>query len=140
MINKQKIKLMIKELAYKHNYDIKTVDQFEIRNDLRTYDKLYGEKAVKERRFYNIGAGCFRHDAWTNIDKESEWYETATRNNPNMITLDLFDSKPFPIKSETAKVIYSSHLIEHITNEATQKMLSESYRILGIVLRETYGL
>ncbi len=136
-MNLQKIKLAIKEFAYRHNYDIKTVDQFEVRNDLEMYNRLYGEEAVKERRFYNIGASFFRHEAWTNIDKESEWYELATKDNCHRISLDLLDLKAFPIESNSAKVIYTSHTMEHITNEAVQKTLSESYRVLveGGILR-----
>ncbi len=38
--------------------------------------------------------------------------------------------QPFPIESNSAEIVYSSHAIEHVTDEAIHNMLKESYRIL----------
>jgi len=45
--------------------------------------------------------------------------------------------KELPIENDSAEVVYSSHTVEHITDEAAQKMFNESYRILkkGGILR-----
>ena len=35
-----------------------------------------------------------------------------------------------PIKNDSAVIIYTSHTIEHITNESAQNTFNEAYRIL----------
>ncbi len=76
--------------------------------------------------YYNVGAGLFQHPAWTNVDYYSEWY----KGNDIHINLDLLSLQPFPIASNSANAVYSSHTVEHITNDAAQNMFNESYRIL----------
>jgi len=39
---------------------------------LETYKKYFPEDSIKYRRFYNLGAGKFRHPYWTNIDKKKD--------------------------------------------------------------------
>jgi SAM-dependent methyltransferase len=86
---------------------------------------------------YNIGAGLFRKKGWINIDNPSRWYEKII--DTDCIPYDLLELKPLPIESETADIVYSSHTIEHVTNEAVENMVKESHRILkpGGVLRIT---
>ena len=43
--------------------------------DLEMYLQLFGEQAVREKAFYNIGAAGFYHPAWRNVDKLSDWYD-----------------------------------------------------------------
>lgn len=93
------------------------------------YKKLYSVDSLTERNFYNIGAGNFRHPYWTNIDNPSEWYLEDQKNN-DYISYDLLSLEPFPISSDTAEIVYSSHVIEHITDAAAQNMFNEAYRIL----------
>jgi hypothetical protein len=38
--------------------------------------------------------------------------------------------KPWPIENNVAEIVYSSHTIEHVSDDAVRNMLSESYRIL----------
>jgi len=101
------------------------------------YVQLFGEEMVANRRFYNVGAGGFRHPAWTNVDKRSEWYGGNKENVD--IDYDLLDIEPLPIENDTAASVYASHVIEHIPNNCASNLFSESYRSLrsGGVLRIT---
>lgn len=101
------------------------------------YVQLFGEDAVVEKRFYNIGAGNFHHPAWTNVDKRSEWYKD--NNDRIEIDIDLLDKTPLDVKNDNAQLIYSSHVIEHIPNDCVANLLSEARRALkpGGVLRIT---
>jgi ubiquinone/menaquinone biosynthesis C-methylase UbiE len=107
--------------------------------DLSTYTKKYDEDSLEKRRFYNIGAGKFSHPYWTNIDYISEWYSTNNSYTLKGIQYDLLSLEHIPVESNSAEVIYSSHTIEHINNEAAQNMFNESYRMLkkGGILRLT---
>jgi predicted SAM-dependent methyltransferase len=104
-------------------------------SDISLYYQIFDKEAVEAKRFYNIGAGLFRHPAWTNIDHGSKWY----KDNPIDIDLDLLSLKPIPIDNCIAEIVYSSHTIEHITNEASQNMFNQSFRILknGGIFRVT---
>jgi len=95
-------------------------------NDIQLYFKIYGKEDVENKRFYNIGAGLFKHPAWTNIDYHSKYY----KDNEIHTDCDLLECKPLPIPDNSANIVYSSHTIEHITDEAVQNMLNEAYRIL----------
>jgi len=107
-------------------------------DDMGLYYRLYGEESVKKRSFYNIGAGGFRHPAWKNVDCPSDWYSNATTGNID-IPHDLESPDPIPVDTGTAEIIYTSHTIEHITNNAAQKLFREAFRMLkpGGVFRAT---
>jgi hypothetical protein len=62
--------------------------------NLELYEKLYILNDLRNKRFYNIGAGNFRHPYWTNIDYHSDWYKT----NPIDINIDLLNFVQFPIQ------------------------------------------
>ena len=96
--------------------------------DLSLYDR-YPADSIKERRFYNIGAGSFAHPYWTNIDYATGWYGTVQNA---FIEYDLMALKPLPIESGSAELIYSSHTVEHVSQEAVQNMLNESFRALKV--------
>lgn len=93
------------------------------------YLEMYGEKAVENRNFYNIGAGDFRHPAWTNVDHKSGWYKKLQGKSVG-INWDLLSLTPIEVESNSAEIVYSSHTVEHITNQAALNMFKESYRIL----------
>jgi hypothetical protein len=102
------------------------VHKIQTKNDLAIYYALFNCDDVVNRRFYNVGAGLFRHPVWTNVDYYSNWYQ----GNPIDMNFDLFELKPLPIESKSASIVYSSHTIEHITDEAAQNLFDEAYRIL----------
>lgn len=95
-------------------------------NDLNLYHEIYSKDDIQNKRFYNVGAGLFNHPAWTNIDYYSEWYN----DNFIHINLNLLECPPFPVESDSALVVYTSHTTEHITDEASQNMFNEAHRIL----------
>ncbi len=97
-------------------------------NDLHLYKTLFNENSIKNRSFYNIGAGSFSHPAWTNIDYYSDWY----KKNSDKIHIhhDLMSLTPLPIDTNSAEVIYSSHTIEHISDKAAQLFFNSAYKAL----------
>ncbi len=101
-------------------------------DDLDMYAEDYGEEAVKKKLFYNLGSGVFRHPAWTNVDIPGEWYDGTID-----IAQDFEELEPLPIEHETAEVVYTAHVLEHISQEAADNVLKNSYQILkpGGVIR-----
>ncbi|KAF5083753.1 hypothetical protein DSECCO2_85550 [anaerobic digester metagenome] len=92
----------------------------------KLYHSLYSENDLKNKSFLNVGAGLFKHKYWTNVDHVSEWYV----NNTIDINVDLLKCDPIPVPSNSQNIIYSSHTIEHLTNDAVQNVFNEAYRIL----------
>lgn len=80
------------------------------------------------RRFYNVGAGEFAHRYWTNLDYDTAHYRGAQKNP--YLPYDLMALAPLPIESGVAELVYSSHTIEHVSDEAVRNLLRECYRIL----------
>ena len=117
------IKQIVKAAISRAGYSISKAHNL---HDLELYKRIYGEDKVAAREFYNIGAGLFKHPAWTNIDNYSDWYS----GNRIHINYDLFACQSLPLDGESASIVYSSHTIEHISDEAAQNMLNESHRIL----------
>lgn len=104
---------------------------------LDSYYELYPRDSIQNRSFYNIGAGGFSHPMWTNIDHISDWY--AKSQSPNFIDYDLMALVPLPLESNSAEIVYTSHTIEHVTNQADLNMFKEAHRILkpGGIFRVT---
>ena len=134
----KRLKRAIQNLLNAIGYDIVRIRRVQSTDDIDLYLQIYGKDAVQNRRFHNIGAGSFRHSAWTNVDHESDWYKNAQGNNIG-IDWDLISLTPIPVEENSAEIVYSSHTIEHISDEAAQNMFNESYRILrkGCILRAT---
>ena len=105
---------------------------------LSEYKKLYSESVLSRKPFFNIGSGSFFHPYWINIDYVTDWYEGV---QTNIINHDLMSLKPLPINSDSAEIIYTSHTIEHISEEAVQCLFNEAFRSLtkGGVFRITTG-
>ena len=95
--------------------------------DLSLYNAI-DSISKEKKRFYNIGAGLFKHLYWTNIDYNTEHYRSSQKYP--FINYNLMELKPLPIENNIAEAVYSSHVIEHISDEAVINMLKESYRIL----------
>ena len=98
----------------------------------------YHSDELQNKPFYNIGAGSFFHPYWTNIDYVSNWYKGIQKN---VIHHDLMSCEPLPIETNQAKIIYTSHTIEHISDDAVRVLFAEAYRVLenGGVFRITTG-
>jgi SAM-dependent methyltransferase len=102
------------------------------------YEKLFGQQAVAEKRFFNVGSGSFHHPLWSNIDYVSEWYRSVQKD---VIHHDLMSGEPLPIRDGHACIIYTSHTIEHVKDEAVERLFQEAYRSLmpGGYFRVTTG-
>lgn len=88
---------------------------------------IFPDNSISKKYFYNIGAGAFEHKYWTNIDYSTEYYSTIQKD---FIQYNLMELKPLPVEDNKAEIVYSSHTIEHVTDEAAIHMFKESYRIL----------
>ncbi len=119
---------LIKKMAAAMGFQIQKAPKTDYR--LSLYQDYYPMESLKERRFYNIGAGSFYHPYWTNVDHISAWYAANTEHTLKGINYDLFELKPLPVADHSAELIYTSHTLEHVNNEAVQNVLNESYRIL----------
>lgn len=118
------MKQLIRNILNRFGFDItrRNVD-----NNIHLYDK-YPPPSLVKRRFYNIGAGSFRHPYWTNIDYATEHYDKV-QSSP-FLNYNLMELKPLPIEDNVAELVYSSHTIEHVNDAAVLNVLRESYRIL----------
>ena len=114
---------LIRELTGRLGYEVRKRPQA----DPRAYDS-FPEESRRSKRFYNIGAGTFSHPYWTNVDYATEYYRDAQR--ADFIHYDLMELEPLPVEDESAELVYSSHTIEHVSDEAVRNMLREAYRIL----------
>lgn len=90
---------------------------------LSTYARLYGQDAVASRRFVNLGAGSYwSHPAWIGVD--------AVPSGPGDLAHDFSAGMPLPLADSSVKLIYSSHLLEHLTDAEVQALLAEAHRVL----------
>jgi SAM-dependent methyltransferase len=108
--------------------------------DVDMYRRLYPTESVQGKRFFNVGAGAFRHPAWTNIDMKSEWYGSVQHANAGgFLEYDLLALAPLPVETDSAELLYSSHTLEHIPDGAAFNLLREAHRVLkpGGVIRLT---
>jgi len=121
------MKRIIQETLNAFGYEVRKSNR---KINVGFYSSLYPEDSIKNKRFYNIGAGGFSHPCWTNVDYDSEWYASNRSKTRKGIHYDLFTLEPLPIDTNSAEVVYSSHTVEHINDEAAQNMFNESFRIL----------
>jgi len=91
------------------------------------YIELFGQEAVQERRFYNLGAEPnFNHPAWTVINHPSVHYGDSYMD----LVWDLMSGEPLPIEDGKARVIFSRYTLEHVDDTAVNHFLQEAYRAL----------
>lgn len=103
----------------------------------------------------HLGCGPYAEPGWVNVDKS--WTPTVTRIRPlvhalaragvlneqqrqtqwprEVIRRDL--TKPFEWEDDSARAIYSSHMVEHLERAEARRLLEECLRVLapGGVLR-----
>lgn len=93
---------------------------------LNLYDK-YLEEDLRNKCFINIGAGSFNHVYWTNVDYESDHYKKL---QTDFVNYDLMSLSSLTFNDNSVCLAYSSHTIEHVTDEAVQNLFDEVYRVL----------
>jgi len=83
---------------------------------------VYGEEDIKQKNFLNFGAGYrFKHFAFKNVDNFKGKID---------IKWSPCNFQPINIRDNSIKLIYTSHMIEHLTFSEAKFMLTEFYRIL----------
>lgn len=121
------LKNLIKKILSKAGLEIKSASG---KSDIDLYVKKYGHIAVEGKRFYNIGHSSFFHPAWTVIDYFKRNDGTVILPGNFAIHYDLMSLQPLPVESSTAELIYTSHTLEHVSNEAVRFFLKDAFRIL----------
>ncbi|BDD11062.1 hypothetical protein FUAX_34940 [Fulvitalea axinellae] len=89
---------------------------------------FYPEESLRQKRFYNIGAGSqrSRFGFWSYVDLKTSDYEKSGID----IFFDLESLEPLPLERDMAEVIFSSFVIEHISKEATKNFCKEAFKAL----------
>lgn len=123
------IKFIIKKIFEIFGYEIHKKIALNTQKEINIslYDS-YPRVSIEQKKFYNIGSGLFNHPYWTNIDYATEWYKEIQIYN--FINLNLMDLPNFPIENNSAELFYTSHTIEHITNQAVLNIFKECFRAL----------
>jgi ubiquinone/menaquinone biosynthesis C-methylase UbiE len=93
---------------------------------IQDYIDIYGEDAVRNRRFYSFGAGGWFHEAWTSVD----YFVQAPDYDNTFINWNVGEGRPFPAPDNSAEIAHSSQMIEHLTDEEVEYLFRECYRIL----------
>ncbi|MFW9844493.1 MAG: methyltransferase domain-containing protein [Candidatus Thorarchaeota archaeon] len=119
------MKSLVNKVLGKLGFKITKISKVTI--SLSGYEK-YPQESLLAKKFYNIGSGLFYHPYWTNIDYGTEHYSPSQKHP--FINYDLTKLEPLPIEDSSGEIVYSSHTIEHVNDDAVRNMLAESYRIL----------
>jgi len=119
-------------MIYKRHHSIETSQQ--------DYEKYFGSLSGAKRQCFNVGAGTWQHEAWTNIDLPAQSEEFAKIQAP-CIHHNLVENDDLPIAPESADLIYTSHVIEHLPDINANKLFFSVYKSLkdGGVFRVVTG-
>ena len=71
-------------------------------------------------RMLNVGCGPTFHEGWTNLD--------SVAVSPAVISCDV--RKGLPFAADSFAVCYSSHVLEHLSPAAGERLLGEMHRVL----------
>lgn len=91
------------------------------------YVHLFGFETVAQRHFYNLGAGCFHHPLWQNVDLPSDYYAGI----PIDIAWNAESCLPIAAPAGKAGAVYTSHTIEHLHDAGAENLFKEAYRLLS---------
>lgn len=101
------------------------------------YDLLYDETDLTRRPFLNLGPGSFRHKMWRTADKNygednAAWTKMrrGVEQAPVDYYWDVYERTAFPEEDGFFKVIYCSHVIEHLFSEDAVFLCREARRLL----------
>lgn len=95
--------------------------------------KLYSDFS-KSDIFINFGSGAFFHNKWKNYDfpGKSKLYQAIQgKEGRDFHAIDLCEpSLKIPEKDNSVSMVYCSHTLEHIEQEAAKRFLKECHRIM----------
>ncbi len=120
------LKKIVKKGINLLGYEIKKIDRVS-KSDKYLY-REYPARSLDKKYFLNIGAGDFFHKYWTNVDYASKWY--SKQQKTSFINYNIMSKKPLPLQNDSIELVYSSHVIEHVTDNAVENLFSEIYRVL----------
>lgn len=105
------------------------------RDILEPYYHRKEKKRIKaqfesEPKYLNVGGGNFVREHWRvlDFDATSYWFDSE----PIFLdfAVDLERQEQWPIDDSEYDLVYSSHTLEHISDEAVTRTLEEMYRVL----------
>ena len=85
------------------------------------YVEYFGSLESSKSKCFNVGAGNWFHSAWTNIDLPPQTPEFASIQKPCLFH-NIASDPHLPIKSNSAHLIYTSHVIEHLPEDIVQEL------------------
>ena len=91
------------------------------RNLIKLKKNLY--KPNKQHRYLNLGGSNWYYPRWENIDL----YADSLFVDYN---IDFRENIPIPLPDNCARLVFTSHLLEHLCDEACKFNLNECYRLL----------
>ena len=93
---------------------------------LDAYAARFGERAVRDRSFVNIGAGRgWTHPAWRAVA-----LDTARPSSDDYLVINLRGAPRLPMADDSVKLVYSSHCLEHLDDASGAAVLAEAFRVL----------
>lgn len=119
-------------MIYKRHHSIEISDQ----NYLDYFKSVNSSRS----KCFNVGSGIWSHDFWTNIDLPPQSPEFAKKQSPCLFH-DLVKDDELPIKHNSAELIFTSHVIEHLLDIDVMKLFKSAYRSLkpGGIIRVVTG-
>jgi SAM-dependent methyltransferase len=93
----------------------------------KLYDLYFGREQCLRRPFFNVGAGKWTHPYWKNVDIIHPRYP---QNVPDLV-YDITSEDPFPVPEGGARLIYLSHVIEHVNDEFNRRLFENIHRALA---------
>lgn len=96
---------------------------------LQDYIEHFGSLSNAKASCFNVGAGIWQHDAWTNIDLPPQSAEFAKIQAP-CIFHDLVQDNDLPILDNSAELIYTSHVIEHLPDVYAKRLFESAHKAM----------
>jgi len=125
------VKKFVQSTLSKFGYRLTKTPLFSVKE----YDGV-NKESIERKLFFNVGAGAFSHPYWTNIDHYSNAYKSV---QTKFLQYDLMSCTDLPIEPETAECFYSSHTVEHVSDDAVRNLFLQAHKALrrGGVIRIT---
>ncbi|MFQ3354345.1 MAG: putative SAM-dependent methyltransferase [Paracoccaceae bacterium] len=115
-------------------YKLVPANRFNSFSEKGFFDELYCISNNK-KIMLNVGAGRFRHSDWRNVDLKVSSLSIGWSDQD--INHDLLSHTVLPFLDDTVDAIYSSHVMEHIPQDAVDFFFTDAKRMLkpGAVMR-----
>ena len=123
-----KIKKYVSGLLARRGLRLSPID-FHVLKPVKFFADIYREEFEDSASgFLNIGAGRFRHPRWINLDLRDEYVGRGWLGND--INYDLLSFEPIPVDDGALHCVYSSHVVEHLSDDAVVYLFAQIRRML----------